>query len=87
MLARTVADATESVLARVVAPTWWIAPCTESVSERRVLPPTERVLSRIVGMNTDNVLDRHVAAPTEREDARTVADATDSVLARVVVPT
>ena len=61
--ARTVGANTDSVLARVVAPTWWTIPCTDSVSESRVLPPTERVEARTVGSYTDSVLAR-VVAPT-----------------------
>ena len=63
MLARTVADATDSVLARVVAPTWWTIPSTDSELESSAAPPTDSVLARMVGSYTDSVLAR-VVAPT-----------------------
>ena len=61
--ARTAGSNTDSVLARVVAPTWWIAPCTESELESRVLSPTESVEASTVADATDSVLAR-VVAPT-----------------------
>ena len=39
---------TDSVLARVVAPTWWTAPCTERVLDNSALSPTDSVLERTV---------------------------------------
>ena len=63
MEASTAGSYTDSVLARVVAPTWCAVPCTESELESSAAAPTERVEARTVASYTDSVLSM-VVAPT-----------------------